>query len=214
MQILDVKKKAPKWLQNWIWEGLGLRLGKIWDGLGSLLSTFGGFLAVFWVFWINLFSSIGPRWGLRGLLERSWIDFGGFWEGLGWILGGFGQDFGRLGCGKNKKLPKVLKSFKNVYLHGIWGFWNIFCVLSRFFARFWIFRHFSRVFAYFCIDVDIFAVLVWGIICIRCSKWQFTLQKFGGSIAVHPPNVWKVNGSSPSKSLEGQSQFTFQTFGE
>jgi len=50
MQILDVKKKAPKWLQNWIWEGLGLRLGGIWDGLGGLLGIFGRFLAVFLVF--------------------------------------------------------------------------------------------------------------------------------------------------------------------
>ena len=209
MQILDVKNKAPKWLQNWIWEGLGLRLGGIWDGLGGLLGTFGGFLAVFWCSESAFFHASVQD----GVQEAFWSDFGGFWEGLGWILGGFGQDFGRLGCGKNKKLPKVLKSFKNVYLHGIWGFWNIFCVLSRFFAGFWIFRHFSRVFAYFCIDVDIFAVLVWGIICIRCSKWQFTLQKFGGSIAVHLPNIWRVNGSSPSKSLEGQSQFTLQTFG-
>ena len=46
MQILDVKKKAPKWLQNWIWERLGLRLGRIWDGLGGLLDTFAGFLVV------------------------------------------------------------------------------------------------------------------------------------------------------------------------
>ena len=45
MQILNVKKKAPKWLQNWIWEGLGLRLGGIWDSLGGLLGTFGRFFA-------------------------------------------------------------------------------------------------------------------------------------------------------------------------
>ena len=47
MQILNVKKEAPKLLKDWIWEGLGLHLGGSWDGLGVLLATFGRFLVVF-----------------------------------------------------------------------------------------------------------------------------------------------------------------------
>ena len=93
MQIFDVKKKAPKWLQNWIWEGLGLRLGRICDGLGNLLGTFANFLAVFWTFKIQFFSGIGPRWAPRGLLNRFWVDLGKDWHGFLEHLGGFGEDF-------------------------------------------------------------------------------------------------------------------------
>ena len=52
MQILSGKKRIPKWLQKWIWEGLGLHLGGVWDTLGSLLGTFGPILVVFWEFQI------------------------------------------------------------------------------------------------------------------------------------------------------------------
>ena len=52
MQILSGKKRIPKWLQKWIWEGLGLHLGGVWDTLGSLLGTFGPILVVFWKFQI------------------------------------------------------------------------------------------------------------------------------------------------------------------
>ena len=34
---------------------------KVWDGLGPLLGALGRFLAVFWTFKIELFSSMGPR---------------------------------------------------------------------------------------------------------------------------------------------------------
>ena len=50
MQILSIKKKATKCFKTWIWEGLGLYLGGVWDGLVRLLGTFEGFFAVFLVF--------------------------------------------------------------------------------------------------------------------------------------------------------------------
>ena len=74
--------------------GLGLHLGGVWDGLGRLLGTFGRFWTVFLVFYIDLFSSIGLRWGPRGLLDQFWVDFGRSWEGFGRILQGFWEGFG------------------------------------------------------------------------------------------------------------------------
>ena len=50
MQILNGKKKATKCFKKWIWEGLGLHLGGVWDGLGRLLGTSRRLGAVFWVF--------------------------------------------------------------------------------------------------------------------------------------------------------------------
>ena len=47
MQIYDQKQKSAKIVQNLIWEGLGLHLGRVWDGPGSLLGTSGGFWLVF-----------------------------------------------------------------------------------------------------------------------------------------------------------------------
>ena len=83
MQISDGKNQARKSLQNWIWEGLGLHLGGVWDGLGLFWRPLGGFLVVFLVFLIGLFSSIGLRWGPKGLLRRFGMDFGGFGGGFG-----------------------------------------------------------------------------------------------------------------------------------
>ena len=50
MLFFDVKKKAPNLLKKWIWEGLGLHLGRVWDGLGRLLGALGRFLVAFLVF--------------------------------------------------------------------------------------------------------------------------------------------------------------------
>ena len=50
MRIYDQKKTSAKIVQNLIWEGLGLHLGGVWDGLGSLLGTFGRFWVAFLVF--------------------------------------------------------------------------------------------------------------------------------------------------------------------
>ena len=86
MQIFDGKKKATKWFKKWIWEGLGPHLGGVWGGLGPLLDALGRLFAVFWAFKVELFSSMGPRWAPRGLLDRFWVDLGrdleGFWEDL------------------------------------------------------------------------------------------------------------------------------------
>jgi len=65
-------------------------LGRVWDGPGPLLGALGRLLAVFGTFKVELFSSMGPRWALRGLLDRFWVD-------LGRHLGGFWEDLGRLG---------------------------------------------------------------------------------------------------------------------
>ena len=61
MQIWSWKFKAKKSIKNWIWEALGLHLGRVWEGLGRLLGPLGRFLAVFLTFKIELFLSIGPR---------------------------------------------------------------------------------------------------------------------------------------------------------
>ena len=45
-------KKSPK---NWIWEGLGLHLGGVWERLWRLLGALGPFLAVFGAFKSQLF---------------------------------------------------------------------------------------------------------------------------------------------------------------
>ena len=79
-----------------IWEGLGLHLGRIWDALGPLLDALGRLLAVFWAFKVELFSSMGPRWAPRGLLDRFWVDLGRDLGGFGEDLGRFGQDFERI----------------------------------------------------------------------------------------------------------------------
>ena len=65
-------------------------MGSVWDGLGPLLGALGHLLAVFWAFKVELFSSMGPRWAPRGLLDRFWID-------LGRDLGRFLEDLGRSG---------------------------------------------------------------------------------------------------------------------
>ena len=94
MQILSCKKTATWWLQNGIWEGLGLDLGGSWGSLGRPLGTFGRFLVDFLLFWIELFSRMGPRWGPEGLLGRFLMDFRRFWEGFGKVLGRFWVIFG------------------------------------------------------------------------------------------------------------------------
>ena len=78
-------------------------MGRVWDGPGRLLGALGRFLAAFWAFKIDLFSSMGPRWAPRGLLDRSRVDFGRVWEGFGRILRGLGTLLGRIwkDLGKN-----------------------------------------------------------------------------------------------------------------
>ena len=50
MQILNVKKKARKHAKKWIWEGLGLNLGRVWDALGRLLAALRRLLLIFGTF--------------------------------------------------------------------------------------------------------------------------------------------------------------------
>ena len=83
-------------------------MGRVWSGLGRLLGAVGRFLAVFWTFKIDLFSSLGPRWAPRGLLDRSWVDFGRVWGGFGKILGRFGKVLVGLG--------KLLDAFSEAFL--------------------------------------------------------------------------------------------------
>ena len=47
MQFSSGKKRSTKWPEKWIWKGLGLHLGEVWDALGHLLATFGRILAIF-----------------------------------------------------------------------------------------------------------------------------------------------------------------------
>ena len=92
MQIWDAKKEGPKWLQNWIWEGLGFRLGRVWGGLGPLLGALGRFLVVFWTFKIELFLSIGPNLAPKGLLDRFWVDLERIWAGFAHVWGRFWEN--------------------------------------------------------------------------------------------------------------------------
>ena len=47
--------KSKKSIKNWIWEGLGLHLGRVWEALGRLLDALGSILAIFGAFKIELF---------------------------------------------------------------------------------------------------------------------------------------------------------------
>ena len=75
--------------------GLGFHLGKVWEGLQRLLGALRRLLPCFEAFKLVSFSSVGPRWAPRGLLDRFWIDFDRvlvrFWAGLGRHLLGFGS---------------------------------------------------------------------------------------------------------------------------
>ena len=65
MQNLHYKMKANKILKKLIRGDLGLHLGRVWDGLGTLWASLGPLFLVFWTFKIELFPSMGPRWAPR-----------------------------------------------------------------------------------------------------------------------------------------------------
>ena len=67
MLIWNKKIKATSSPKNWIWEGLGLHLGGVWDGLGPLWGALGRLLGFFWTLKIELFKGMGPRWPPRAL---------------------------------------------------------------------------------------------------------------------------------------------------
>ena len=89
MPIWNRRIQAKNSLKNRIWEGRGLPLGKVWDGLGRLLGALGRLLAVFRALKIELFKALVQD----GLQDAFWINFGkvleGFGKGLGRDLGGF-----------------------------------------------------------------------------------------------------------------------------
>ena len=95
MQIWNWTKNVQKSNQNQFGEGLGLYLGRVWGRLGPPLGAFGRHVAAFWMFKIELLSSIGLKWAPRGLLDGFWLALGRFWEGLGRVCGKIWKDFGR-----------------------------------------------------------------------------------------------------------------------
>ena len=96
-------------------------MGRVWDGLGPLLGALGRLLAVFWAFKVELFSSMGPRWAPRGLLDRFWIDLGrdlgGSWEDLGRS----GEEFGRVRNKARWCLARALALVGTLFLSGSLG---------------------------------------------------------------------------------------------
>ena len=78
MQIWNRKIEGQKFLKNWIWNGLGLHLGGVWDALGRLGVTFGRILILL------------KTWVQDGLHEA----FGMAFES---VLGGFGPLLDTLG---------------------------------------------------------------------------------------------------------------------
>ena len=54
MQISYGKIRSKKMLKKWIWDGLGLHLGRGWGALGRLLVALGRFLAISGAFKIEL----------------------------------------------------------------------------------------------------------------------------------------------------------------
>ena len=96
MQILNVKKKASEHGKTWIWEGLGLNLGGVWDALGRLLVALGRFLLIFLTSQMMFFSTMGPgdfRKRPGEFRKRPGFEgFGRFGVGFGHILDPFGKN--------------------------------------------------------------------------------------------------------------------------
>ena len=84
MQILDVKKKAPKVDLGGSWASFGEGLGKVLGGVRRLWSALGSFFGV-------VFSCLHLGWSSKGVLEASGLDFGSILGGLEGILGGLGR---------------------------------------------------------------------------------------------------------------------------
>ena len=75
MQIWSSKKKATKCLKTWIWEGLGLHLGKVWEGLGRLLDALERFFNVFPQFF-SIFGASSFELCFDAFCFRFFGDFG------------------------------------------------------------------------------------------------------------------------------------------
>ena len=68
-EIIWLEKTKAKFTQmlnlgrSWAYQA------QVWEGFGILLGAFGRLLVVFCTFLLNLFSSVGPRWAPKGLLD-------------------------------------------------------------------------------------------------------------------------------------------------
>ena len=90
MQISSWKGNATKCLKKWIWEGLGLHLGGVWDSLGRLLDALRRLLAGFGVFWACSKWDFCKALVQDRLQEATWIDLG---VDFGRVFGGVSERF-------------------------------------------------------------------------------------------------------------------------
>ena len=96
------------------WAPFGQGVG--WSGTSCKM-----FFAVLGVFQTKLFSSIGPRWGPKNILDRFWLDFGRFWANLGRVWGRFVkvlEGFGILCTGSGQILILVENDWHDLVLLG------------------------------------------------------------------------------------------------
>ena len=70
LQVWIKQKQTKKSIKNWVWKGLGIHLGRVWDALESLLNDLGCIWTSFSAFKTQLVRSIGPRWALKGFLNQ------------------------------------------------------------------------------------------------------------------------------------------------
>ena len=90
MQILNLEKNHPKHAKKWIWEGLGLNLGGVWDALGRLLAALGRLLLIF----VDVLNDVFFKHGSKMDSKTPFGSIlGGSWKDLGRIWGGFGKEF-------------------------------------------------------------------------------------------------------------------------
>ena len=111
MQMWNKEIKAKRTSKKWIWGGLGLHLEGFWDAPGRLLATFGHIWVDFWTFKSISFSSMGPRWGPKGLLNGFGIAFGRVGDDFGRVWGGISKDLGPFNLVVDR-FGKCLASFR------------------------------------------------------------------------------------------------------
>ena len=103
MQNAHRKMTAKKNVKKWVWDGLGLHLGRLWAGLGTLWAARGRLLERPGALWGPCWALLGRPWGALGaffaLRARFWRDFGRIWKVLegfpncSILLGGFCEGF-------------------------------------------------------------------------------------------------------------------------
>ena len=79
MQNAHRKMTAKKNVKKWVWDGLGLHLGRLWGGLGTLWAALGQLLERLGALWGPCWALLGRPWGALGaffaLRPRFWLDF-------------------------------------------------------------------------------------------------------------------------------------------